>query len=296
MSVWRLKKLPFGVNCAPFIMGAVINHHLDEAALVDPRNKEIICLMKKSFYVDDLISSLPNRNEASEFQEESTKIMQQAGMELRKWRRNDYDGSMSNGSEAKVLGLCWNDTQDTIHVCDPLGSEQDPEVEVNQAPRTRRQLLHLVASLFDPLGMVCPVTIVGKIILQAAWKDTLEWDEEMSEPLQRQAREWWGDLKKIQSFKVERWCGATPETEHTLHCFSDASETAYGCCIYITSPTTRHLVYAKAKVAPVKRQTLARLELQAAFMASSALDMVCNHVRTPICEVHCWTVSPPSIG
>ena len=291
MSVWRLKKLPFGVNCAPFIMGAVINHHLDEAALVDPRNKEIICLMKKSFYVDDLISSLPNRNEVSEFQEESTKIMQQAGMELRKWRRNDYDGSMSNGSEAKVLGLCWNDTQDTIHVCDPLGIEQDPEVEVNQAPRTRRQLLHLVASLFDPLGMVCPVTIVGKIILQAAWKDTLEWDEEMSEPLQRQAREWWGDLKKIQSFKVERWCGATPETEHTLHCFSDASETAYGCCIYITSPTTRHLVYAKAKVAPVKRQTLARLELQAAFMASSALDMVCNHVRTPICEVHCWTDS-----
>ena len=148
-----------------------------------------------------------------------------------------------------------------------------------------------MASLFDPLGMVCPVTIVGKIILQAAWKDTLEWDEEMSEPLQRQAREWWGDLKKIQSFKVERWCGATPETEHTLHCFSDASETAYGCCIYITSPTTRHLVYAKAKVAPVKRQTLARLELQAAFMASSALDMVCNHVRTPICEVHCWTDS-----
>ena len=100
-----------------------------------------------------------------------------------------------------------------------------------------------------------------------------------------------GDLKKIQSFKVERWCGATPETEHTLYCFSDASETAYGCCIYITSPTTRHLVYAKAKVAPVKRQTLARLELQAAFMASSALDMVCNHVRTPICEVHCWTDS-----
>ena len=29
MTIWRLKRLPFGVNCPTFLLNAVIQHHLE---------------------------------------------------------------------------------------------------------------------------------------------------------------------------------------------------------------------------------------------------------------------------
>ena len=93
--------------------------------------------------------------------------------------------------------------------------------------------------------------------------------------------------------EVERWCGARPGDDHIVHCFADASEQAYGCCIYLLCPgaSQQHLIYAKARVVPVKKQSLAHLELQAALLASTSLDMVCGNLRANIRDVHCWTDS-----
>ena len=51
------------------------------------------------------------------------------------------------------------------------------------------------------------------------------------------------------------------------------------------------LLFAKAKVASVKSQPLARLELQAAFIGIRALRVVLHESRMSFTEVHAWTDS-----
>ena len=79
---------------------------------------------------------------------------------------------------------------------------------------------------------------------------------------------WSSDLISKASVEVARWIGGDVLLEHTLHLFVDASERAFGCCIYLLNEKSQQLIYAKSRVAPLKLQTLARMELQAAYLDS----------------------------
>ena len=58
IEIWRLKKIPFGVNCSPFILNAVIRHHLrqEEDACTSESVRQIIRTLLESFYVDDQLA------------------------------------------------------------------------------------------------------------------------------------------------------------------------------------------------------------------------------------------------
>lgn len=56
----------------------------------------------------------------------------------------------------RTLGLCWNIDSDTFTF----------KVAVNDKPFTRRGVLPTVNSLFDPLGLVAPVTVKGQALLR----------------------------------------------------------------------------------------------------------------------------------
>ena len=102
MVTWRLKKLPFGVNCSPFLLMAVLRRPFqDENAFSE--NVQFIELLEKSFYVHDCISSVPTEQDANEFRMTSTRYLKNAGMELRKWRDNVFEANPEAGKT--VLGL-----------------------------------------------------------------------------------------------------------------------------------------------------------------------------------------------
>ena len=73
--------------------------------------------------------------------------------------------------------------------------------------------------------------------------------------------------------------------------FCDASQLAYGCCIYVVMENEQHLLFSKGKVAPLKTISLARLEMQAAFLASRCTQLVCQQLRITVSEIHAWTDS-----
>ena len=43
---------------------------------------------------------------------------------------------------------------------------------------TKRDILKVISSIFDPLGFLSPFIITAKIILQEIWKNNIKWDDE----------------------------------------------------------------------------------------------------------------------
>ena len=86
---------------------------------------------------------------------------------------------------------------------------------------------------------------------------------------------------------------------YELHAFSDASEVAYGCCVYlrcvgVSGAITVTLVAAKSYVTPLKQQSIPRLELQAASKAVTLAASVRKELGVEV--VHYWTDSMIVIG
>ncbi len=42
---------------------------------------------------------------------------------------------------------------------------------------TKRHILQISSKIYDPLGLLSPVTVKAKLLMQEKWQDELEWDE-----------------------------------------------------------------------------------------------------------------------
>ena len=284
MITWRLRKLPFGVNCSPHILSAVVQHHLEEEKQSRPAEEvEALELLRKSLYVDDCITSLSTDQDVAHFKQVSTASLRNAGMDLRKWRGNTLEKNAEAGE--KVLGIFWDTDTDTISMVCSVNDRRGSD------PWTRRRLLGAVAALFDPLGLISATHLTGKILLQRAWQETSGWDEPLSPQLASCVESWWGELQRVSEVRLPRWIAAQIDTPVEVHVFADASEKAYGCCLYVVVDGVSHLVYAKTKVAPLKSLTLPRLELQAAVLAVTRLQFVATSLRLEISRITAWSDS-----
>ena len=81
-----------------------------------------------------------------------------------------------------------------------------------------------------------------------------------------------------------------------LHGFSDASEDTYSAVVYLrttydTGTPTMALVAAKTKVAPLKRQSIPRLELCGAQLLANLLTNVRNALNIDLNHVFAWSDS-----
>ena len=141
--------------------------------------------------------------------------------------------------------------------------------------------MKVTARIFDPLGLISPFIIKLKVLFQALCAESVKWDE----PLQDKALEQWNcfvsEARALSQLSVPRCyflSNAVP-TQVELHGFSDASEQAFAAAIYLRaiyrdgSITTR-LVASKTRVAPMKKQSIPRLELLGALILSRLANTV----------------------
>ena len=122
----------------------------------------------------------------------------------------------------KVLAVVWDPVNDCLSF--PAAAIDDADVW------TKRLLLHVLAYLYDPLGLVTPFALVGKILLQRAWKTGHYWDEPLPRPLQEEVARWWGESPRLKMLHFPRLLGLSRPV--MVHLFSDESEAGYGCCIF----------------------------------------------------------------
>ena len=138
---------------------------------------------------------------------------------------------------------------------------------------TKRNLLKLSASLFDPLGIVSPVPVHMKILLEETCKLYLEWDTPLPETLVKVGCEILNDFEQIPCISIPRcyFDQINGEIEqYSLNAFGDTSKKAFCSVIYlvmkIASGFHCKLVNSKSRVVSLKEMSVPRLELIAALI------------------------------
>ncbi|XP_029835783.2 uncharacterized protein LOC115319889 [Ixodes scapularis] len=263
-------------------------------------------LLLKCFYVDDLIVGVSSYEEAQKLYDDSTEILAKAGMRLQKWSTSSRElkchiektaDETSTCAESsgltKVLGILWDTEQDNLQV--NLQSLSD---FVEERMDTKRFVLQTTSRLFDPLGLLSPYSIRAKILFQHIWEKGIDWDTSLANDLREEWLAWCGELVELGSLSVDR-CFLVTEgavKSRQLHVFTDASTQAYGAVAYMrvedtNGNTSVRLVMSKARVAPLKKMTLPRLELLGALIGSRLMAFLIETLDLPDLECHLWTDS-----
>ena len=148
-------------------------------------------------------------------------------------------------------------------------------ITLKDLPLTRRGILATVSSIYDPLGLVSPLLLHGKRILQQIVADNKSWDEGISQEQRFAWERWRNDLHVLDEIEIKRsfkpsHLGKIVSAQ--IHHFSDASEVGYAEASYLrllddNGHISTTLVMAKSRVAPLKTFTIPRLELTAATVA-----------------------------
>lgn len=112
-----------------------------------------------------------------------------------------------------------------------------------------------------------------KIVFQQLWEAKIQWDDPVPQSVCDVWKQWRSELHLLSDHLIPR-CHFPEQMDVIsvqLHGFSDASEVAYGGVVYLRLQDSRgrvhvSLVTSKTKVAPIKRQTIPRLELCGALL------------------------------
>ena len=164
---------------------------------------------------------------------------------------------------------------------------------------TKRDVLHIIASFYDPLGLISPVTARVKTIFQLLCKDKLGWDEKVSFEIEVIWKEFLSNFENWNCLKVKKF--AFYEIEENvlsvnLHGFCHSSNQIYCAVVYLSIKTTLDiglsLLVSKTKVTP-KKLSMPRLELLSCVLLSKLLNKVLYIVTKRICvnNICCWSDS-----
>ncbi|XP_043496425.1 uncharacterized protein LOC122520402 [Polistes fuscatus] len=180
VKTYRLNTVTYGTASASFLATRTLHQLASDEFDRFPR---AAIALKEDFYVDDLLTGARTVREAKQVRDELISITAGAGMHLRQWASNcaeilkDLDTADNNiinldSSETiKTLGVNWNAAEDNIGYT--VKRAADP------SKVTKRVILSEISQLFDPLGLLGPVVINAKLMMQRLWQLKSTWDEDV---------------------------------------------------------------------------------------------------------------------
>ena len=195
----------------------------------------------------------------------------------------------------KTLGILWNQNTDEFM----FKTETILRIAESYGPvPTKRQISSLTSKIFDPLGIVSPIVLPGKLIMQSAWDEKLNWDEKLKPEMTQQWKVYLEGIRKIDAIRVPRWIEIDANKPFDIHVFCDASEDAYGAVLFsrqidVTGRIKTQLIAAKTRVSqkPKKTVTMPRLELLSNVLAANLTKYVVKAYKDLKIQTHCWTDS-----
>jgi hypothetical protein len=135
-------------------------------------------LVDSSTIMDDFAPGAENDDCVTNLYYELISLMNQIGLPMAKWATNSKhlkEVWRNDGVDFKVvtqtLGIDWVTESDTS--MDP----RDVTGEYVEGPTTKRKALQATARFYDPLGLLSPVSVVGKLLFLDTWYRGLAGDE-----------------------------------------------------------------------------------------------------------------------
>ncbi|XP_073967015.1 uncharacterized protein [Choristoneura fumiferana] len=262
----------------------------------DPNIKAV---MQNDFYCDDLLTGSDTESELLHIQTEISKCLNAGCFNLRKYRSNspkllnskniNVNDNLALSQSCQTLGLGWNPGQDTLHFS--IDESNDDEGNV-----TKRSLLSTTFKIFDPLGLLSLCTVKPKLLIQQLWKAGLGWDDPAPPEIRRVWSRFIKNLHHLKTLSIPRNVLSNLPLAIELHCFCDASQSAFATCIYVKSITNLgeqsvNLLCAKDRIGPVNPISIPRMELCGALLAAQAWAAVTAALRKPITRTIFWTDS-----
>lgn len=294
VEVFELNTVTYGTSSAPYLAIRCLYELASEFKSVNPLASRVI---QRDFYVDDLLTGDDNRSRLVETCKTIVSILQTACFELRKFVSNDMTlaksvASSINNSDIlmigshdknKTLGICWSAQNDNLYY---------QTVPFQNEVITKRSILSAASKIFDPLGLLSPIIIKTKILLQKLWSSGIDWDEPVPCNLKEEWKQMSSQFALISSLIFPRCVIAKNAHSIELHGFCDASKVAYGACVFVKSTnSTGHvsvqLLCAKSRVAPLKAITIPRLELCGALILTRLMNKV-KEALTITADVFYW--------
>lgn len=292
---YRLNTVTYGTTPASFLAIRSLHMAANEEQNNYPRASEEI---RRNFYVDDLLTGAESIDEAIKLKTQISEVLKKSGFVLRKWVSNkkevlnqeEYDVDIKHyiveETITKTLGIAWNIQNDSL--------QYTVEVPNNNFKPTKRNILSIISKVFDPLGLIGPIIVKAKILMQNLWSKKLEWDEQLPPELIEMWSQFYNDLPGLNNFNIPRHAFCNDPFIVELHGFCDSSEKAYGACIYVRSISVSgcintYLLCAKSRVAPIKTLTIAKLELCGALLLSRLMVKTLQSLNINIKKIQYWT-------
>ena len=317
LIAYRARVHIFGNTCSPSVADTGLK------LTIDISKKSPSSMVKKylrtGFYVDDGCSSAPDADTAIHIIKGAQKVLSEFGIRLHKVIASDAKvlNAFDDTERAKdlqviefeeapmqsTLGCAWDITRDVFII----------RVDIPDRDFTKRGILSVCNSVFDPIGMASPCSLAGrlfqrKILPKKGHGDPevhkLGWDDPLPESYKRQWDEFKRGLPKLRELSMPR-CLIPPRfgtvVKQELYSFSDASEDAIGHVMYMRSQDDKGKVHvafvnASSKVAPQSATSIPRLELCAALQAALATQEICAGLTHKPVACHYYSDSKVVLG
>ena len=201
----RMTRVTYGVASSSYYS----TRALQESGKTNGPNSNTVNVILNDFWVDDLLSGADTLEEACVLQDHLIETLNENCLPLRKWSSNEPQlvtrlpkdlqeagkFTKSTTKPIKTPGLTWHPLGD--HFVYASCSEYVSTI-------TKRTLLSDVSKHFDPIGLIAPVLVVDKVVIQSCWKLDLEWNDAVPDEVSRAYANWKDDMSSLSELKIPR--------------------------------------------------------------------------------------------
>ena len=316
LCAYRSTSHIFGCSSSPAVASFALKFlsHIN----VEEQFKSAQPYLQTSFYVDDFLCSSDSVEEATNILSSSITMLKNYNMRLHKITSNSrallQSFPPSEVSEPNIrLSFDKPTHQHTLGVARDVDSDSFVmEVKLPQRKFTKRGILSLVSSIYDPVSFISPVVLTGRLIQRSILppkelKDSrladFQWDDQLPDEYRPRWETWLSTLTLLNNVKIPRsfYPDSFRPIRQELHVFCDASVEAIGHVMYMRSINVHKEVHVSfvtgsSKVSPRCATTVPRLELCAAMEAAKSTTALISELKTKPDELFMYTDSCIVLG
>ena len=274
-----------------------------------PRAAEVI---KNSTYVDDIIDSARGRETAIGIAKDVDTVFKKGNFIVKQWIFSGEQPDQTelnipvgmDGEKSRVLGVVWVPKLDELRFEVKINFSKKkrkikigPDVEKAELAKeipailTRRIVMLQVMSIFDPIGLLSPVTMKARFLLRETWSRKLGWDDDLGAKLKQDWFDFFRNLYDVSDLAFKR-CLRPDEAvgDPMLVIFSDGSDVAFGAAAYIrwtlkSGEFYAILIMSKGRILPLQKMTTPRSEINGAVIGKRIRCFLQKEMRYTFSEV-----------